>query len=274
MGAYRGNADKVMADAKKIARLWSTGTPLLSLKRKYHCSYSTIVRVIRSVISKEKWQRIRDRHLTKNWKKFRFKKGTHYNPGGRNVETRFKKGCIRGWAAQIWRPVGTITIRHDKPPKRLRGRKRKEGIPPWRGKSRRWIKVKDTGRSQDRWLPYARYLWEKEHGQVPKGYLVVHIDGDQMYDEISNFRLVDRRGHLVLQMKRDPGHKLRCRAAAGKATRRRHEINRQRKLLYGQQYSIFECVNCGADYRGRKAPNRCIKCGCGSFLKTRYRQVG
>ncbi len=279
---YLGNADKVMADANKIARLWrETGTPLLSLMRKYHCSYPIIVRVIRSVISKEEWQRIRYRHLIKGNKKSHFKKGCvswnkgiHYNPGGRSVETRFKKGCLRGWAARIWKPVGTITIRHDKPPKRLRGRKRKEGMPPWRGKSRRWVKVKDPGWLQVRWIPYARYLWAQKHGPVPKGYFVVHRDGDQMHDEISNFRLVDRRGHLALQMKRDPGHELRCRAAAGKATRRRHETNRQMRQLYGPQHNLFECANCGADYKGRKSPNQCIKCGHGSFLKTRYRRVG
>lgn len=261
---YRGNANRVMADASKIAkRLRKTSVTLTSLIKEYRCAYETMMRAIRSQISLWEWNKIRHEHLVRGNVKSRFQKGyppwnkgLHYNPGGRSVETRFKKGHFSGQAARNWRPVRTITIRYDKPPKRLRNRKRKEGMPPWRGKPRRWIKVKDDGRPQDRWVSYARYLWQQQYGPVPTGYFIVHIDGDQMNDCLENLTVVDRRRHLALQMKRDPGHLVRCRTAAGKATRQRHETNRQKRRLYGPQQIIFECPACGAEYRGKKAPQR------------------
>lgn len=266
---------KAIADAKKIAkRLRQTDVTLKTLMTEYHCAYATMMRSIQSEISQTEWKRIRHKRLTRGGKKTRFKKGctawnkgSHYNPGGRSVETRFKKGHLAGQAARNWRPVGTITIRHGKPPKRLRHRKRKEGLPPWRGKPRRWIKVKNNG-----WIPYARFLWQKKYGPVPAGYFVVHVDDDQMNDCVENLTLVDHRRHLALQIKRDPGHLVRMREAAGKVTRQRHETNRQLKKLYGPVYIIFDCVACGASYQVKKSPQRCNKCGGYSFEKIRRRE--
>ncbi|MFQ5953305.1 MAG: HNH endonuclease signature motif containing protein [Candidatus Omnitrophota bacterium] len=275
----RGNVAKVVKDGTKIVkRLRRLEVTLTKLCIEYHCGYSTLKDVVRSYISAAEWGRLRRKLLARGGVKTRFKKGhhtwnkgLHYNPGGRSIETRFKKGHLHGKAARNWRPIGTITIRHDKPPKRLRHRKRKEGLPPWRGKPRRWIKVKDDGQMSRRWIPYARYLWEQKYGPVPAGYLIVHVDGNQMNDVIDNLTIVDRRQYLALQIKRDPGHIVRMRTAAGNAARKRHEANRQLKALYGPQRIIFECRSCGFDYHGRKPPQRCIKCGSYFFEKIRRR---
>lgn len=274
----RGNVDKVIEDAPKIARrLRETDVTLTALIKEYHCGYPIMTEAIGYYISKREWKKIRHERMCRGNVKSRFQKGMipwnkgrHYNAGGRSVETRFKKGHLRGQAARIWKPIGTINIRHDKPPKRLRGRKRKEGMPPWQGKPRRWIKVKDEGRPQDKWIPYARYLYEQKYGRLPDGFFVVHIDGDQMNDCIDNLTAVDRPGHLALQMKRDPGHELRMRKAAGKAALQRHEKNRQMKRLHGPLRIIFECVKCGADYKHK--PGQCVKCGGGSFEKIQRRE--
>jgi hypothetical protein len=236
---YRGNVDKVKTDAEKIAkRLRETDVTLKELIKEYRTGYQATIEAILSQMSETEWHKIRKKRLARGGKNTRFKKGHKawnkgipFNAGGRSVETRFKKGHIRGAAAQNYKTVGMITIRHDKPPKRLRRRKRKAGMPPWRGKERRWIKVKDNGPYSRRWIPYARYLWEKEHGPVPKGFFVVHKDGDQMNDCAENLTLVDNKRHVAMQMKRDPGHEKRFRAAGGKAARLRHEANRQKKKL-------------------------------------------
>jgi hypothetical protein len=282
MGTYRGNVKKVMADAAKIARRLRKGqVTIRQLQKQYRCCYATMIRTVLSQMSLSEWKQRRRKIPARNGIKTRFQKGQvawnkgmHYNPGGRSVETRFKPGQIRGSAARRYKPVGTVTIRHDSPPKRLRGRKRKEGMPPWQGKPRRYIKTKDAGAPQYCWIPYARYLYEQKYGPLPAGFFVVHKDGDQMHDTIENLKVVDRPGHLPFQRKRDPDFELRRQAASGKAARQRHEANRQIKRLCGPLHNIFECVNCGADYVGRKAPEKCGKCGGGSFVKIRRRQTG
>jgi len=282
MGNYRGNIDKVLADSPEIARrLRQTNVTIAELMAEYHCGFPIITEAGRRHIPLTEWKKLRHKRLARGGVKTRFQKGRaawnkglHFNAGGRSLQTRFKPGQIRGTAARKYRPAGTITVRYDRPPKRLRVRKRKEGMPPWRGKPRRWIKVKDTGAPRYCWIPYARYLWQQEHGPVPAGYFVVHKNGDQMSDVISNLILVDHKKHLALQMKRDPGHLVRLRAASGKAAKRRHETNRNIKQIYGPQRVSFLCRNCGADYQGRTPPHHCSKCGGGSFEKIRRRRAG
>lgn len=269
---FKGNTEKVMADAKKIARLWmikDVSLPVLACK--YQCSNITIIKAIRSVIPDNEYQQIRRRHLLKGGRSTRFKKrctpwnkGIHYQPGGRSVLTRFKKGQLRGNAARKYRPVGTISIRHDKPIRRLQIRKRKTGMPSW-GKQRKWIKIKDDGRLQDRWIPYARYVWLQNKGPIPPGYFVAHKDGDQLNDEPDNLIFVNHRQALALQFARDPQLLQRLRIAASKASKARHILYRQKIAFYGPRVIIWECPKCGADYQQRNKPNRCKKCGSDSF---------
>lgn len=42
----------------------------------------------------------------------------------------------------------------------------------------------------DKWMLYARYLWEQEHGPIPEGHKVIHINGDRLDDRIENLELV------------------------------------------------------------------------------------
>lgn len=95
-------------------------------------------------------------------------KGIHLSP-----ETEFKKGCI----SPKRKPVGTITIRVSK-----------------RKVRRRWIKIKDP----DIWIEYAKYVWIKNNGEIPKGHLVHHIDEDSLNDSPNNLALVTRAAHMNL----------------------------------------------------------------------------
>ena len=56
------------------------------------------------------------------------------------------------------------------------------------------IKVSDTGR---RWRPKHVLIYEKHHGKVPKGSVVIFLDGDKRNFDIDNLHLVTR-GQLAM----------------------------------------------------------------------------
>ena len=138
------------------------------------------------------------------------KKGLAIHPSQR--KTLFKKGDIRGRAARRYRFVGKITVRRDKT-----------------GFDRRWIKVSDNGRPQDRWVPLARYLYEREHGPVPPGCFVVHSNGDTLDDGLDNLLLMNREDQAAWQSSVRPGMEAKRRAATSKVTKQRWAVYRARK---------------------------------------------
>ena len=59
---------------------------------------------------------------------------------------------------------------------------------------------KRTGRSyyyiriaQAKWKELHRYLWEKQHGPVPKGYVIAFCDGDTMFCVLSNLMMISMK---------------------------------------------------------------------------------
>ena len=113
--------------------------------------------------------------------------------------TEFQPGCLRGRAARNYRRVGWVTRRAGRPiRKSLPGRRRK-------GKPYNFIKVRDDGPPQKRWVPLARYNWEQQHGPVPAGHVVVHRTADTLDDSLTNLILIERRQLLAHQRALDPG---------------------------------------------------------------------
>ncbi len=95
-------------------------------------------------------------------------KGTHFSP-----ETEFKKGQ----KGINWMAVGSTTIRIDK------------------GKTKRcWIKVEEP----NIWIEYAKFIWIKHNGKIPKGYLIHHIDRNALNDHIDNLALLTRKVHFEI----------------------------------------------------------------------------
>lgn len=277
-----GRTYKVMKAAAKITKLWSKdGVPIRRLISKYHCNHSSIIKAIRSKLSRQQFEEIRKKHLSKGNRAHHFKKGhktwnkgLHYNPGGRSVETRFQKGHLRGQAARLWRPVGTIAIRHDSLFRRQRHRKRRRMDGSLRmGKPRRWIKIKDVGRPQDRWIPYARWLWEKEHGPVPEGRFVVHIDGDQMRDKPSNLMLANCGENLIRNERLNPQMRKTAHALAVKSRKKNTRERKKLEAFYGPVIVVWDCGGCRAEYQQKERPGRCVKCGGCSFEKLKQRQI-
>jgi len=270
----RSNGPRVMAAAKEIVRRLrhERGTTVGSLMREYGTSYATIRRAILSRITARQYglivRRIRRRAkhptaFTKGlvpWNKD--KKGIHLSP-----KTEFKKGCLRGQAARNWRPIGAITIRHDTLLNTQRKRTHKDGTKR-KGKPRRWIKVRDDGPLQSRFIPYARYLWEKAYGVLPDGLIVVHEDGDQMNDSTANLIAVDRRRHIERTCHSDPEvvarrHKAACKSRKRNTKARRALRKATAAAARARPLRRYYCNACGADYPAR--PDRCPKCGSSAF---------
>jgi rubrerythrin len=293
----RGNADKVMADAEKIAkRLRETDITLEKLMAEYHCSYYTIRKAVRSQIQQDEWLQIRREHLIRGNIKFHFlpghktwNKGKSYNPGGHSVETRFKKGNL----PVNHKTLGTITVRVNNRDKR----------GPYR-----MIAIAGPTLIRHKWIPYAQYIWEKEHGPLPKGFFVAHVDDNSMNDNPKNLEIVDRKGNMELMKRNNPNwvkkasktrsktyriRRLKKARDLRKAQQKAEQLQkRQARLLrasnleveqkksaelqmleiYGPQVYVWECSGCVAEYEGENPPAKCTHCNRYSFEKNFYRR--
>lgn len=129
--------------------------------------------------------------------------GLHLSPA-----TEFKPGTLRGMAARRLCRVGWVTMRCH------------------RGVRARWIKITNAGRSQCNWMPLARWIWIGRCGPIPKGRLIIHVDGDSLNDRPENLAMVNRSGHLRRQLLRDPSMRERRKAASAAASRERWKCRR------------------------------------------------
>jgi len=288
MGNYRGNVDKVMADAKKIAkRLRSTSTTLEQLMKQYHCAYSTLMRVVRSQISRAEWQMIRKKKLAQGGIAMRFAPGrATWNKGMKGLHlspaSEFKKGSVPANCKRL----GTVTMRKD------------------RAGPIRFIAVAGQTPQRHKWIPYAIYLWEKENGPVPAGFLVRHMDGDRLNDDLSNLKIVDRREHIAVMKANNPNWKkkairslkktVRIRKAKKKKALKealkqkeyelklqrkseaeagvRERIERELKELRAPVLTWWECIGCGCDFDG-EPPHICPKCNGFRFSLIEQRKI-
>ena len=93
-------------------------------------------------------------------------KGMHFSP-----KTEFKKGQ----KGINWEAVGSISYRMGKC-----------------NKKRRWIKIAEP----NIWIEYAKFIWIKNNGKIPKGYLIHHSDENTLNDTINNLCLLTRKEHF------------------------------------------------------------------------------
>lgn len=90
-------------------------------------------------------------------------KGTHYHAGGRAKETQFKAGNI----PPQYRPVGSTRICRD-------------GYLE--------VKIEDP----NKWDYAHRVLWEKAHGKIPEGHVVIFRDGNKENITLENLACIPR----------------------------------------------------------------------------------
>lgn len=110
-------------------------------------------------------------------------KGAHYNPGGRSIETRFRKGVRLGVAAAIYQPIGTERISKD-------------------GYLER--KINDDFPIHRRWRAVHLLAWEAANGPLPKGHAICFRDGKKQNITLENLELVTR----AELMRRNTVHRL------------------------------------------------------------------
>ena len=267
---FTGNVTTVMNDAGKIARLLrQRQATVTGLMREYRCAYATMMRAVLSQMPKAEYNQLKRDHLLAANRATRFRRGHKaWNKGLKGIHlspaSEFKKGCLRGQAARNWRPIGTITIRCDTLFGWQRSRRYKNGEHR-KGKPRRWIKIRDDGLPQKRWVPYARFLWEQNRGPVPAGYIVVHRDGNQMNDAIDNLIIVDRRLHLHRTSHSDPEVVARRTQRSAKARKRNTAARRILRRQTTYTTPTWHCPGCGATYETDTPPQWCSKCSGYSF---------
>lgn len=272
MTRRKPNTARLEADADRIAQRFRDGTSLIALMREYRSGYRRMSKTLRARLGGPEYKALCSRNHAKGNKRTRFKKGMRpWNKGIKGLRhspaTEFKPGCIRGMAARRYTVVGAITIRKDHPKRRGRPGRPKSGC------LRRFIKVKDDGRPQDRWLPYARYIWQKHNGPIAPGYIVVHADGDFLNDAIENLRLLNRRQHLAFQQSRNPDMVPKQRRNVVRTNKKRFAAQRcvsaYRKMRASHQLAKWQCPACGNEWSNKQRPKRCEKCGNYSLEKVR-----
>ncbi len=116
-----------------------------------------------------------------------FKKGQKpWNKGTKGIMKSNSGSFEKGQKGIRWLPLGSITIRTDK-----------------NNKQRRFIKIDEP----NVWIEYAKFVWIKHNGKIPKGYLIHHIDEDSLNDNIENLSLVTRKGHFEIHKIGEIGRK-------------------------------------------------------------------
>lgn len=132
-------------------------------------------------------------------------------------------------------PIGTVVIRS-----KTKDDRRKRSLQT------RFIKVRDDGPMQLRWVAYAKWWWEQNRGQVPKGQMVLHADMDTLNDDPSNLLLGDATMKMKLCHQLDPEmsreNRKACREAASDWNRLNGKLHRLREILKDHHYPVLDSV--------------------------------
>lgn len=124
----------------------------------------------------------------------------------------------------------------------------------------RFIKVSDSGPKGRRWIPLAKYTWEQLHGPVPVGKRVVHVDGNTLNDNPTNYALmtageVIRHCHeLDPLMSEENRLGQKRRQATAEHNRLRGRIRRATGFLPSRWYlvDIEQCIVVDQPFRSRR----------------------
>lgn len=77
------------------------------------------------------------------------------------------------------------------------GSKTMEKHPSWKGGIQ---KTKRDGAmicyAPNKRMRLARYNWTKVYGEIPKGYVIIHLDGDKYNDDVSNLEAITRAENI------------------------------------------------------------------------------
>jgi endogenous inhibitor of DNA gyrase (YacG/DUF329 family) len=128
------------------------------------------------------------------------------------------------------------------------------------------------------------YIWEKNNGQVPKGYEIHHKDGDKDNNDISNFELLPRGKHqelhgadiknnevLLEKMRTNLKENATPKASEWHKSKEGREWHRKHAIEVSKNLSEkeFICSNCGKTFN--KKPQGNIKF-CSNKCKSAWRR--
>lgn len=123
----------------------------------------------------------------------------------------------------------------------------------------RFIKVSMQGKY--RWQMLARFTWEQMHGKVPAGMRVVHLDGNALNDDPTNYGVMTP-GELIVhyhalrpEMSEENRRGTKRRQATAEHNRLRGQIRRATSWLPTRWYAVDpqRCVIYEVPYRSRTA---------------------
>lgn len=149
------------------------------------------------------------------------------------IGPKIERSCAGSRCSKPKMPVGTVVIRK---------KKTDSGV-----QKARYIKVRNDGLPQKRWMLYGTFLWEKVNGKIPKGYIVIHKDGDMLNDDMGNLIAGTSGMKLKLAHDNDPewSQKQHARAASACGDRNRilGKIHRLRAYLPNYWYPVLPNEN-------------------------------
>ncbi len=211
------------------------GLHAIAVKLRTH--RTVLFRNMRRYYGAEEWEDIVERYRNKG--RFNFASSS-------GKDTQFKKGQLRYCNARRWRPIGAIRVK-----KRYYG--------PFKKMFRLYklIKVTDNPYGNN-WITYSRWLWEKKHGPIPPGKIIIHLDLDTMNDDDDNMMCMTRGEFFRYRDARFPGlFQQRKRRMSVSARRRWSQTDIRPKVTF------YECNGCGWENDAMR--ERCPKCGCYSI---------
>jgi len=111
---------------------------------------------------------------------FQFKPGHEPHNKGKKMpaETyeKVKKAMFKqGHKPHNTKPVGTIHVRADKT-----------------GRFYQYVKIKDS-----HWELLQRHVWTQANGEIPKGCVVIFLDGNYLNCELSNLQVISRKENMA-----------------------------------------------------------------------------
>lgn len=63
--------------------------------------------------------------------------------------------------------------------------------------NRKRVSLQTKNKSKNKWISYARYIWEDKFGKIPDGYEVDHINNDKTDDRLENLQLLLKKDNIL-----------------------------------------------------------------------------
>ena len=70
-----------------------------------------------------------------------------------------------------------------------------------------YVRIRDM--SKNKYVYEHRYVWEKHKGEIPKNYVIHHIDHNRQNNDISNLELMSKRKHDIMTLNENAKNNVR-----------------------------------------------------------------